>query len=277
MQTWDCSWGKAPLHQNQPAVDIGKLRVAWGRGLLKECHWERERKSHSLLCVCWGSSFSSLSPLLNTVYVSWCTCHGVGATYHLPLPLCAPSQEALHYFRHKRTFCAQLKMNVAERKMINDKVFLADVGYIKRSWCGKTSLTNGGCQKRSETGFQCKNDTTKSIRKKKQTPWSLASKQQLGALWGTKESGNIHFCLCDFSPLQAVVSRERTWHLTGCVQNQRAVLVSWAGVHHAPWTIAARAPSLTWSDLICISRCLWSLMLSYYKESALTALVPKKI
>ena len=53
---------------------------------------------------------------------------------------------------------------------MNDKVFLADVGYKKRSWCGKTSLTNGVCQKRGETGFQCKNDTTKFIKGKKNHP-----------------------------------------------------------------------------------------------------------
>jgi len=54
-------------------------------------------------------------------------------------------------------------MNAAERKMMNDKVFLADMGYKERSWCGKTSPTNRVCQKCGETVFLYKNDITKFI------------------------------------------------------------------------------------------------------------------
>lgn len=50
----------------------------------------------------------------------------------LPTPSSlAPEQKALHCFGNTSTFHAQLKMNTAERKMMNDKLFLADVSYKK--------------------------------------------------------------------------------------------------------------------------------------------------
>lgn len=73
LQTWDCLWGKAPLHQNKPAVDKGKLGRCLGQQSLEEMpprRWNgcpiayfvdaEDRSSFSF--------FSSL-PVLNTTYM----------------------------------------------------------------------------------------------------------------------------------------------------------------------------------------------------------------
>lgn len=94
---------------------------------------------------------------------------GVRTMLPLSLLLWPPSQEALYYFRNTWGHF-RLKMNMAERRMMNDKAFLADVGYKKRSRCGETSLTKGVCQKHGEIGFQCGNDTARFREEKTKQP-----------------------------------------------------------------------------------------------------------